>query len=404
MPPADSGTIATVLANDMDVMRRPAPNLPAHATLTIGLLAVVTSLWLGPVAARGQAVPILEPPSFVTSMHEVKSLSFLNSVLGWVVIENHERQQSQLFVTNDGGKGWKGRGIPSGIFQVSFVNSRLGWALKLTQGKEPDEQTFYLLRTEDGGRNWKDALSRPIVESHGVWQGSAKELAFADSLHGLVIGAGLPVTSQPAALVMRTIDGGRTVQRVDEVSKFLGASWGLFASREAGLWVYGEGYVIHSSDFGKTWESPLELSPLVAYPFLPRSILLRPTGRGWLSGTSMKAFIWGTNDFGKHWREEIEMGNYLSFDNLTSWDDDHACATMNSDLFCTANGGSTWKQKKEVLVTSPGSGVITKLVILPSGRGWFLCQGGLLYQTDDAGQTWVTLDLVDSADSQNQPQ
>lgn len=375
-------------------MRQQAPNLLAHMTLKMGLLVVVTLLCLEPVVARGQAAPVLEPPSFVTSMHEAKSLFFLNSVLGWVVIENHERQQSQLFVTNDGGKDWKGWGIPSGIFQVSFANSRLGWALKVTQGKEPGAQTFYLLRTEDGGRNWRDALSTPIVESHGAWRGSAKELAFADSLHGLIIGAGLPVTSQPAALIVRTTDGGRTVQRVDGVSKSLGASWGLFASREAGLWVYGEGYVIHSTDFGETWESPLELSPLVANPFLPRSILLRPSGRGWLSGTSMKAFIWGTKDFGKHWREEIEMGNYLSFDNLTSWNDDHACATMNSDLFCTADGGSRWQQKKNVLVTDPGSGLITKLVILPSGRGWFLCQSGLLYQTENSGQTWIALDLV----------
>ena len=371
---------------------------PTHATFLMRIVAALVVLCLKPVVTSGQLVPIPEPPPFNTSPHEVTTLFFLDSVHGWVVVEDHEQQQFRLFRTVDGGKQWSGWEIPSGIFRVTFVNPKLGWALKLVQGKDPDDQTFYLLRTTDGGTSWKGASSKPFIESKGVWQGLARELAFADSRHGWIVGAGPPVIPEEAALIMQTTDGGGTVRRVVDIPKSLRASWGIFASREAGVWVLGEEYVIHSSDSGKTWEATSGLKPSPPYDLSPQSILFRPSGRGWLSGTSQKAVILGTEDFGKHWRKEIEIGDDLSiFDNLSSWDDDHACAIMNSDLFCTADGGSTWQQKKDVLVTSPGSGLITKLVILPSGRGWFLCQGGLLYETVDGGQTWTVLDLLDKA-------
>jgi|HubBroStandDraft_4_1064222.scaffolds.fasta_scaffold04609_2 photosystem II stability/assembly factor-like uncharacterized protein len=383
-------------------MRRLIPRSLAHRNLIIKVVAALTVLCLIPPVAKAQLVPVLEPPPFNTNTHEVTTLFFLDLSHGWVVVEDHDRQQFRLFRTDDGGIRWKRWQIPSGVFRVFFVDPQLGWALKLVQGKAPDDQAFHLLRTDDGGKSWKDTSSKPIIDSRAAWHGSAREFAFVDSRRGWVIGAGPPVNSQLVALILQASDGGRSVHRVVDIPKSLWACSGIFASRQAGVWVYGEGYVIHSNDFGATWEPASELKPLVVGdPFLPRSILFRSSGRGWLSGTSMKAVIWGTEDFGKHWRKEMEMGDYLSFDNLSSWDDDHVCATMNSDLFCTANGGSTWQQKKDVLITSPGAGLITKLVILPSGRGWFLCQGGWLYQTDDAGRTWVALDLLDQRNPPN---
>lgn len=332
--------------------------------------------------------------SFSINSHEISDLFFLNSSSGWIAVANHENGRYFVFRTINGGKTWTRWDAPLGIFRIWFVSQSLGWALKQTPNDNGKTPQVYLLRTQTGGKTWRQISAVP-ASSQAEPAYSRAALAFIDSLHGWFVG------SSAFARVFETSNGGNTIHIVPNSPKMAVIN-GIYAKRNQGVWVYGDGVVWYSKDLGNTWTNPINLNELNtnAFAFNVSDIYFSESGQGWLVGQDFSGLILKTEDFGRHWRRVLEDDDVDNFWSVSFWDSSHGCAAgYPTFLTCTRNGGKTWVSR-DVLPAAKRdqSELFSKLVLLKSGRGWLLRAGGYLYSTADLGETWHEFDpLLDSS-------
>jgi photosystem II stability/assembly factor-like uncharacterized protein len=328
---------------------------------------------------------------FPISTHQVEDLFFLDMKNGWVVVVDHILNQDRLFRTSDGGASWKESAIPHGIKKLFFLNATNGWALQLSPSSAVSGTiTYHLLKTQDGGKHWKQISSHPVVSGSSDTTPVLVDVAFSDSKHGWVVG-GAP---HNVGWVLQTSTGGKGFHKVDQPSAFFEGCFGVIA-RGQEVWIYGAGGFLRSPDSGTNW-SPISLEYFAASKSLVTlsSGLLAREGYGWLVGISSQAVVLGTKDFGQKWQVQLRKEDPRRFDLISSWDEKHACAAAApNELFCTADGGETWS----ALETWPKAGseranFFERLVILASGAGWTVRGGGYLYQTSDGGRSWGEID------------
>jgi photosystem II stability/assembly factor-like uncharacterized protein len=173
------------------------------------------------------------------------SLQFLDENIGWALGRD-------IYKTADGGEAWTKVKTVNWDGQFSFVDEQNGWAV----ARSGDE--ISLVRTEDGGRTWKEV--RPTVAyADAVF----RSLSMIDATHGWAI-----VDMGAAARVFSTLDGGMTWEDVtpdgllartgDEIVSgvFVNARTGWLLVHELpgpddgtlrplGIW--------HTTDGGRTW-------------------------------------------------------------------------------------------------------------------------------------------------------
>jgi photosystem II stability/assembly factor-like uncharacterized protein len=101
-----------------------------------------------------------------------------------------------LFRTADAGVTWNRFVVPEFTSSIDFINSLHAYAVGAVYSG--DSQTHNRIdRTTDGGATWTTVLRRPVER----W-GSLREIAFADSAHGIAAGS--------EGIIYRTTDGGAT--------------------------------------------------------------------------------------------------------------------------------------------------------------------------------------------------
>jgi photosystem II stability/assembly factor-like uncharacterized protein len=358
-----------------------------HRSIASLAIAFLLSCMAGGESARS----IQGDYGYSISPHQVSDLFFIDNTHGWMIVEDHTRTQSFLLKTADGGKTWSERKAPKGIIRLNFLSARIGWALveSVADGGK-GKSAFYLARTTDGGDSW--ISSGPIVEAA---EGMLTDVAFIDEKHGWVVGSG-PFGS---GLVLDTIDAGKSFHKLPDVSDSIKPR-DILASEKEGIWLYGLGSVLHSSDNGKTWEDSVDLQKLGtnANAFDISSAHFWNNGKGLLAGQDPDAIILGTEDFGQHWKVALRTKEAGNFHGMSFWDEKHGCSASVYPvlLFCTDDGGLTWKSR-DVLpqAIAEQAHFFMKLVMLKSGRGWALRAGGYLYQTTDRGQSWHDLDTLE---------
>jgi photosystem II stability/assembly factor-like uncharacterized protein len=338
------------------------------------------------VRCSGAQIQDIGALGFSTNSHEISDLFFLDSSHGWMTAEDHESHRFYLFSTNDGGKSWAKSESPSGLLRIFFVDPKVGWGL---QNIGPS--SAYLLRTSTGGKTWTRSTPELAVVQDAEGTEPMDHLAFSDSRTGwMVSGSG-------RCLILQTSDGGETLKINHGPGGTLRACYGIYASNRAGVWIYGDQYVLHSSDQGKTWqtaidpERDLNVSPAA---FGVNSVFFRDDGHGWMVGTDPYGMILATADFGRHWRLALEWKEIGAFGHIWFWDAIHGCAEAGEFFKCTADGGSTWQSHKGLPArrSQEQSSVFAKFVMFGTGRGSALRVGGYLYQTVDGGQTWQDFD------------
>jgi photosystem II stability/assembly factor-like uncharacterized protein len=197
-------------------------------------------------------------------------------------------------------------------------------------------------------------------------------------------------------LVLKTSDGGKSVQVLRNPSDRIGTCLGVLARPDTGIWVYGAGAVLYSLNRGKSWKS-LDLEKLGTNPnnFHIADAFFANDGRGWLVGHIDEASILATHDQGVRWSvvdpsEKLRM-NAISFSNSS-----RGCAVGNStQLVCTNDGGSTWSATDVLPPQRKGQPTeFYQINLLDSGRGWLRSIDGHLYETLDSGKSWHGLDLL----------
>jgi photosystem II stability/assembly factor-like uncharacterized protein len=343
------------------------------------------------LAIYGGAQKIEDSYGYAVNTHAVSDLFFLDGSQGWMVVEDHSANMSFLLKTGDGGKSWGRWDAPQGITRLFFLNGKLGWALSSTVAPSGGHTTEYLLRTTNGGKAWTSETIISDAEEAGV----VGDLAFINDKLGWAVGNG----PTGAALVLVSSDGGATVHSLPGLSKLMRFCRGISASEESGVWIYGDGSLLHSADRGKTWQTAVDLHRLGtdADAFSVSSAFFGSSGRGWLFGQDPEGMILRTEDFGKHWNVSFRSKEVGNFEGVSFWDERHGCAVSFYPVlfFCTKDGGLTWTSRDSLPPARDNqAGFFERLVILKSGQGWALRAGGYLYETSDGGKSWRDVDAL----------
>ena len=235
-----------------------------------------------------------------------------------------------LASTSDGGRTWRQHPLNTteDINEIYFRNDENGY---LVAGRK-------LFITSDGGNSWVETnifgaldfrKSTPILLS----------IRFADRRRGLAVGSVLNAKGNVIdSLVMRTVDGGVTWQRVIVPSKaelfhldFDGSSHG---------WIVGDkGLIIATTDGGDTWNVQRSGTTNALY-----NVDFRDEDEGYAVG---------------------EQGTILR----------------------TENGGRSWEQ-----VRSAFPGTFMRVDFADDKNGMIVGHRGVILRSSDKGRTWVKME------------
>ncbi len=167
------------------------------------------------------------------------AIYFTSSDRGWVAGDD-----GFLASTTDGGKTWSQveLGTEENINEIYFRNDKNGY---LVAGRK-------VFITSDGGNSWSETV---LVKPGIIRDGTPEFLSirFADRRRGIVVGSVLNRQGNVIdSLVMRTVDGGETWQRVSVPSRYELFHLDFVGSER--VWIVGDrGVILASSDGGSTW-------------------------------------------------------------------------------------------------------------------------------------------------------
>lgn len=297
------------------------------------------------------------------TMTWLRSVFFVSPERGWAT-----GGKGTVLSTEDGGKTWKVTftSFDDVVRDVFFVDEQNGWLVceaNQYRLKTNDDPRAYLMKTTDGGKNWKrvELKGTDLVDPANQVEAKGSSQRDAKGSNQLDAKGSSPVEQKAFvdAILVRAVfsHGGRG-------------------------WAFGEqGAIFSTRDAGETWtrlRSPT------------RRLLLGGTfvddDRGWVVGAG--ATIIQTSDGGDTWYQSTLPGvdksvrfNATSFfDNRLGW----AVGTGGS-VYRTTNGGRTW-QKLE-------SGVDNDLMdvkFVDAQEGWAVGAEGTIIHTIDGGGHWTT--------------
>ena len=293
---------------------------------------------------------------------------------------------------------WQRIPVPHAIGDFFFLNPDQGWAI-LADPRHAEEQaepdlSFVLAGTEDGGSSWT-RLSK-VCTSNRKNSIVLTSLAFADSLNGVIVGAG----SAGVPLLFETHDGGHTIRMNRELGAIQGQGLSQVLLTSGGFLVVGN-YTVLAKEAGAThWKrllSKRDISQQFGAIMLTAGAVLSP-GSFLLVGGGSKGVVLSSVDSGRTWKAVLETKSMSSLLTISAWDKNHACAAgLSAVLVCTADGGASWTELRS-LPQSHGDrtfvdNTFEHLAILPSGSGYALDDLGYLYSTHDFGRHWEGFDL-----------
>jgi photosystem II stability/assembly factor-like uncharacterized protein len=192
--------------------------------------------------------------------------------------------QFVILVTSDGGETWReaqGAARPiandgEAAFAASgtslvFIGSRFGW---LGTGGT----TARVYRTTDSGATWR-AHNSAIPAKAG--SGGVFSVAFADSLHGVVVGGDYEQPDSSARTAAMTVDGGATWTPPQQFPRGYRSGVAMHRTDAGHLMAIAVGTNGSdvSRDGGKTW-TPLDATGFNAVQFAPSGVAFAVGARG----------------------------------------------------------------------------------------------------------------------------
>jgi len=260
-------------------------------------------------------------------------------------------------------------GTMSWLHAIFFLDQNRGWAAG-SKGT--------LLRTLDGGQSWQ---TRSATTSDQV-----RDIFFLDEHNGWLVCEvriyELKTKEQPRAYLLRTTDGGENWKRVElkglDVDAILVRA--VF-SRGGRGWAFGEGGTIYTTrDAGETWSR---------LPSPTRHLLLGGVfvddDRGWIVGAG--ATIIQTSDGGDTWYQSrlpqvektVRFTSASFIDNRLGW-----AVGSGGNIYQTTNGGRTWQQQSSGVDVD-----LFDVKFLDAREGWAVGAEGTILHTVDGGVRWT---------------
>lgn len=309
---------------------------------------------------------------------------FLPSGYGLIVASDGNREF--LFTTLDNGDHWSKEPLNVPIAAISFLNEKRGFGVVIA-GRE-----FSLVETKNGGQNWRHVCAIPELSRDTTVLTS---VVLSGSNTAWILG------SQPGGLttVLKIDTTKCIVKKPFPPSSSSGLLRAMFEDKKSGeLWLVGNDSVVYSRDLGNSWKPQVNRNTLREGTSFTSGVALG-NGTALVVGASAEATVYRTIDHGLHWDLVAKSPESHWFKDIYFWDLAHGCAVgASTTLFCTGDGGSTW-EARNVLPrfnesSLPTDIVFIKIAFVNGGRrGWAVANGGLIFQTDDAGNSWHPLDL-----------
>jgi photosystem II stability/assembly factor-like uncharacterized protein len=269
--------------------------------------------------------------------------------------------------------GWRRQesGTLAQLRTVFFLDQDLGWAAG-ARGT--------LLRTDDGGANWK-AQPRPGEDT-------IRDLIFWDPQEGLALCEHniflMRSMEETRSYLLRTTDGGAHWEPVELLGNEADARFTRFVLAGNGrAWLMGEtGALYLTVDRGETWKK--QIAPM-RYLMLGGTFLDRD--HGWLTGGG--ATVARTSDGGRVWRTAIvRNAPNVRFASVSFVSALRGWAVGNGGaIFTTADGGRTWSRQ------ASGTGTdLSDVKFVDQSEGWVIGAGGTLLHTLDGGAHWSVVE------------
>ena len=287
---------------------------------------------------------------------------FLNQNHGWAV-----GSKGTLLETLDGGNAWKPRGSSTDdvVRDIFFIDEKNGWMVcevNIYQLKNVDEPRAYLMKTTDGGENWKrieiKELDVNAVLVRAVFNRNGRGWAFGE-----------------AGSIYTTHDAGDTWVKLRSPTRRL-LLGGIFVDEYRG-WIVGAGAtIIQTSDGGESWyQSTL--------PQVEKSTRFTATSfvdnrKGWAVGSG--GSVYRTDNGGRTWQRQestvnVDLFDVKFVDALEGW-----AVGAQGTIIHTVDGGEHWTTER-----SGTEHPLERVFFTNRNRGWAVGFGGTVvaYLRDD---------------------
>jgi photosystem II stability/assembly factor-like uncharacterized protein len=260
------------------------------------------------------------------TMAWLHSVFFINQNKGWAA-----GSRGTILHTLDGGNTWKSHGAPISdvVRDIFFIDEKNGWLVcevNIYQLKTKDEPRAYLMKTTDGGENWK----RIEIKGFDIDAILVRAL-FSRNGRGWTFGE--------AGSIYTTHDSGDTWTKLRSPTRHL-LLGGMFVDDDRG-WLVGAGAtIIQTSDGGETWyQSTL--------PQVEKSVRFTAT-----------SFV----------------------DNRNGW-----AVGSGGSVYRSVNGGRTWQRQESTVDVD-----LFDVKFVDALEGWAVGAEGTIIHTSDGGQHWTT--------------
>jgi photosystem II stability/assembly factor-like uncharacterized protein len=279
--------------------------------------------------------------------------------------------------------------LQHGFFRIFFLDESYGWGLCTEWVGENGRPEYSLSRTIDGGQSWNDFGKFEKTEYRSPLM--IERFVFNDRNNGWFVGH----ESGGIGVVFRTIDGGKTIRRLEAKSLKFSSLMDIFPLEQATLWLVGSEVVLKSPDGGLTWHQGIkpDLSERLHGTHFNK-LWFNKMGRGCVFGERAGAIILCTSDWGARWQVSVETEDAVSFTDASFWNSSNGCAVGASTLlYCTTDAGKSWTSR-DVLPPSKGPTPFMRnhykqIYFYSKGRvGFALDIGGYLYRSVDHGNSW----------------
>jgi photosystem II stability/assembly factor-like uncharacterized protein len=274
---------------------------------------------------------------------------------------------------------------PGHRVSYEFVTSSLGWALEVSINRSSVSTQYWVSRTVDGAKHWQTQFQGQVGPGGAV---GVPTIQFFDSTHGFIT-LGNPIE------LFRTADGGLSWSQVtlpDTRTFFITFSdsrhgWLLMNATAPGLFA--------TSDAGDNWQR-LPDPPLESIHLAFRSPL---EGWMWTLGQG-KSHLYVSRDAGNTWQGHDppeppgrQPGQFVMVTNVRllpgagvvaylAFNEGHGLLFPLFE-FTSFDLGDSWKY-----VAQSSDQVFLGLETFEDADHWWRIDGGILYKSSDAGQTW----------------
>lgn len=275
----------------------------------------------------------------------LQKIEFLNKDFGITVGSLYNGSTKNIHVTRDGGKSWTD--VSSGYTSMRFMDiAILNDSVIYMSGNNG-----IIIRSTDGGLNWKTLTTNVTEQIWGIYFTSAK-IGYAVGSNGLI---------------MRTLNGGNDWEIKPSGTNHL--FYKVTVTASGICFASGSNILLRSTDSGDSWH------PVDFFPFEPpadwiRSIQFVNDKTGFACADIGR--IYKTTDGGETWRRLESNTQEALFDLDFINENQGMVCGFNGTILKTEDGGESWMQ----MISPLGSENLYSIDLIDAQTGYICSHFG----------------------------